>query len=436
MNPVFMGIENEFKLYEGGGPVSFEHAWPAFEQRYRGRSFHLGHTAIRTSQGTALYCDDREPEVCTPPIRIARGFVSDIKSSLYVARRELVKFVSDPTFELMGYSMHFNVSAHSIPSYPSRMMKQFGVPLSLLSLHSSSRGIGVRDKTDEDRWEFLTEHIPSEDQAGAFALFLAATILSYKQVSHKLPFEAVFDPDMNYYENLVDGGRASSIPISRKNKQSSITAQEYLETCYGLLKGTIAQLGTKSDVQMLESYIYGREQLSIEQPISVLDVSRNAYARRKRATDPIGKLFGLLVQENRRGLKLDSLHWDSGRFRKDGREYWLGNLEWVEMAAHYIEKSQNPLGDLCSIVPALHRLNDRFPHGCSMAESFLKMVDCTQGTFPEETSAAVQDPAGIGKRAYCYSALEYAGCLNDDGSLSPLGFGMELVARKLHQEEL
>src|SRR3989344_9411125 len=114
--PVYVGIEQEFQLMDtkSGEHLEATDHWDTLEnsvgQRHH-KVFHISGTAVRTRYGNGRYCDEEDLEVCTPPVRVQRGFTRSAAGLLYLARKELVEFVSpDENNALIGYSTHWNLT--------------------------------------------------------------------------------------------------------------------------------------------------------------------------------------------------------------------------------------------------------------------------------------------------------------------------------------
>lgn len=263
---VYVGIENEFQLMKNSEPCNFKNYFDSLLRKYKYSVFCKSETSIRTKVGSALYADEQEPEVCTAPVRIRRGFARKATDALYLARKELVDVVSeDSSLSLIGYSTHWNIT-HVLGGVARlEIMRAFAVPYSLFTLTPLSCGINLRDKSP--RLELLGDYIPDDDQIRAFLLFYAGTILNLKCNSGRLPFILCPNHPRNdvKYGNLVLDGRYSKVGVDiLDNEHKNITAQTYLEVYYDFFREGIAELGTEDDVENLEDFIYGRRPLEID----------------------------------------------------------------------------------------------------------------------------------------------------------------------------
>ncbi len=282
--PVYVGIENEFQLMrEERGRIAFHHVWDDLEKQYRHSSYRLYPTSVRTRYGNGRYCDEQDPEVCTPPVRVQKGFTRAAADLLYLARKDLLEFCSsDPTLSLIGYSTHWNVSDtcrdQTGGSYilPGDFMRALSVPLSLFTLTPLSCGINLRTKGgDYDaRLELLGDYIEGEDQSRALLLLYAATSMNIRRNMERLPFllSNKFSDDARK-PNLVSFGRETAVLVEQQiprntfidsRKEILISAQDYLEQYYRFFKQAVAQIGDEEEVRNLEDFIYGRKELEID----------------------------------------------------------------------------------------------------------------------------------------------------------------------------
>ncbi len=188
---VYVGIEQEFQLMdtELGEHLEATEQWLALEEAVGQRHhkvFHISPTAVRTRYGNGRYCDQEDLEVCTPPVRVQRGFTRSAADYLYLARKELVEFISpEKNNALIGYSTHWNLT--DVRGYNdhhrSWIMNDVAIPLSLLTLTPISSGINMRDKNDgrPGRLELLGDYIENLDQARALLLFYSGVMLNYQK---------------------------------------------------------------------------------------------------------------------------------------------------------------------------------------------------------------------------------------------------------------
>src|SRR3989344_1502803 len=149
-NPVYVGIENEIMAYFAkGGYVKFnEYYWNQLLEKYKSHFFKRAPTAIRTKSGSAIYLDG-DPEVNTHPVRVEPGFAQKAADSLYLARKELVDFVSSHDLRLIGYSMHWNISDVVGDCNDTMVvLNRMAVPYFFFALNPLSCGINMRYKDE------------------------------------------------------------------------------------------------------------------------------------------------------------------------------------------------------------------------------------------------------------------------------------------------
>ncbi len=270
---VYIGVENEFQLMEGKDYVDFSTRINDLlrEYEYNASYFRRSNTAIRTKSGSALYADGREPEVCSAPVRVRHGFVSQAADALYLARRELVDLVSaDSSLSLIGYSTHWNITKCLESVSRAEVMSALAIPYGLFTLTPLSVGINLREKSDPvpGRLELLGDYIEDEAQIRAFLLLYAGTILNFEANAKQLPFYLVEPRGRGdgHYPNPVLDGRFTRLKVKRpgSDRTYEITAQTYLQMYYELFKEGIAQLGTPEEVRNLEEFIEGRKILEID----------------------------------------------------------------------------------------------------------------------------------------------------------------------------
>jgi hypothetical protein len=336
-----MGIENEFQLYDADGNcVSAMDLWSSLSRQYP-RPLWKTDYRIWTASGTLLYADGEEPEACTPPIRIRKGFVKEIVDAVRVARREVSDILREGD-RLIGYSMHYNLSNVSdhedLATVYREMMRAYAIPLSLFAINPLSMGVALRDKTD--RHEFLGDHVPDEEQIGAFALLYAGFMLNHEKHAQELPFHIQRtrrpDEDENdaYIKNRVKKGRKSMV---RTREGNEVAAQEYLEQYYALFREDIAELATSSDIALLEDFVYGRRELDIDRKEFYAKMKRHKQEEGRFDIDPalclpsypqvpfpvgeLGQALGYLISHPEIGkYSLSNCGWDSIAYK--GSRVW------------------------------------------------------------------------------------------------------------------
>jgi hypothetical protein len=292
--PLYVGVENEFQLMVDGSESSFADYFYSYMTKYSKPHHKKGNTCIRTLRGSSVYADGDEPEVVTPPIRVQKGFVSEIINAVYSARKDILEFIDcDRKSQLIGYSSHFNLTNHGTEPYENvvgAVMERGLIPMSLFVLNPLSSGIGLRSKPD--RYELLGDHIPSEEQIGAFMLLYAASVPHIRGKTIPLRKAMKYDVDYDYEDpaikapNLVTNGRATEVMRKRRHRKGqywTMTAQDYLEIYYSVFKDDVAQIATSSDIKLLEDFVFGRRSLEIDK--------REFYQRHADLKDEDGFLF-------------------------------------------------------------------------------------------------------------------------------------------------
>ncbi len=275
--PLFVGVEQEFQLMKKNEYQQFSEVWERRERKYSSPLYHKSGTSVRTHVGSAMYADGCEPEICTPPIRVEKGFVTQAADALYLSRKVLVDFIrSENDLDVIGYSTHWNCTDRAGFSDVCRrkMMRALGVPFSMFTLNPLSVGTNLRRKPQ--RLELLGDYLDNEDQVRAFLLLYAGSVAGYQRVegSNAERFPLSLNPQRYLAEfgggdariaNLVQDGRTSQITVQlRDRKLQEITAQTYLEIIYRYLKDSIAEIATKDDIHNLEDFISGRKKLEID----------------------------------------------------------------------------------------------------------------------------------------------------------------------------
>jgi len=267
--PIYVGIENEFQLMREKSYENFSGHFQSLLQNFEYAYYARSSTAIRTSVGSSLYADGAEPEVCTSPVRVQKGFAQKATDALYLARRELVDFISsDPSLNLIGFSMHWNLTNPLENVNQGELMKALVVPYSLLSLTPVSSGINLRSGRTGNRLELLADHISDEDQIRAFLLFYAGTVLNIEANIEQLPLlyiESSVNPGGNKYDNPVLDGRYTPIEVLVDGKDvKTISAQDYLQVYFEFFKNGFEELATPEDMENLEAFITGRKKLEVD----------------------------------------------------------------------------------------------------------------------------------------------------------------------------
>ncbi|MBN2053096.1 hypothetical protein JW756_06335 [Candidatus Woesearchaeota archaeon] len=274
--PIYAGIENEFQLMrEKERFYISDGEFNDLLREYGKPYFKKAPTAIRTCVGSAIYIDENEPEVSTPPIALEKGIATKITDMLYLARRELVNFFKPrKDLELIGYSMHWNISKFSDEKLRPSILESMAVPYSLFCLNPASIGTALIIKAIPNRWEWRGDHIFEENQIKAFLTLFIGTMSCFEANQKYLPMRYAEESGNEIYSNLVRDGRESKILITREEKdmfmsrkrtwKKEITAQDYLETYYDFFKKGIEEVATREEMRNLEDFISGKKKLEVD----------------------------------------------------------------------------------------------------------------------------------------------------------------------------
>lgn len=268
-----IGIENEFKSFDMDG----------MEEGFRSRNFkkleqkagkffryvdkyqRTTDTAMRTQQGLGFYIDIDEIEIVTPPVVINKGFASRLTDLLMIGRDTLAESATE--LQHTGYSMHWNLGANN--ACPENRSIGIAVPFNLFALTPLSVGFAVREDDGGKRYEFLGDHIQSEEQIRATALLLGAFDLAMNE-SFKSPITL---NDASYsmgkkVNNLLLEGRFTKLKADVRTRNGIVTkemsAQQYLELFYQWIRPVVNALGTDEERRNLEAFIYGEKPLEFD----------------------------------------------------------------------------------------------------------------------------------------------------------------------------
>jgi hypothetical protein len=263
----YAGIENEFRVFIHREPISGWHEDSLKSAFRRGqiRHYQAGDYYLHTAGGGVIYLDIMEPEVCTAPSRIERGFASEVAHNLYVERHHLLELFKQKQYSLAGYSSHVNISVDT--NKDTAILRMIGVPLSMFTTNPLSIGIRVRRNKDY-RLELMSEYIENLDQVRAGLLFYAASwfALANEDNFSRFPLKMAprykDKPEVIY--NVVNQGREAEVSVVFRSESKAITLQDYLESAYRLLKPVIRDLGTAEEINNLEGFISGRKKLEMD----------------------------------------------------------------------------------------------------------------------------------------------------------------------------
>lgn len=282
--PIYLGIENEFQVHHKRKLVDFEKYFDELLREYQFPFFNKGPTAIRTRVGSAIYQDIEVAEVCTPPLQLQMGVATKVVDLLYLARKELVKFISPKrNLNLIGYSMHYNITDCN-QTKKDEALKALAIPYQLFCMNPSSKTLRFRNSKNGKCLEMTSDYLYEEDQIMAFLNLFIGTIHRVGEKKNELPFipdsSAVTSGwDEWLCDNKIIKGRNSMINVEPKKEkrsligrifikedknQKKISAQEYLEEYYRLFYDEIARFATHSEISNLESFIYGRRPLEAD----------------------------------------------------------------------------------------------------------------------------------------------------------------------------
>ena len=219
---------------------------------------------LRTETGNAYYIDGDVIEVVTPPIEINYGFATRLTNSLMIARENILKTIP---LEHTGYSIHWNLTTpYSSKEKNSENRKKFMrpliVPFQMFGLTPVSIGCAIRERYP--RWELMSDDIPTEKQLSATALLLGAYLKNQKNKSlMNYPTEIEIrkskkDNRLVYSNNYTNRVKVIS---TIEGKQ---TTQEFLLSFYERIHKEIEKLGDKKEIENLENFILGKENLEID----------------------------------------------------------------------------------------------------------------------------------------------------------------------------
>jgi hypothetical protein len=190
--PLYAGIENEFELVNEVQTTD-DKMFLTWLSTHKNPSVFRSRQSIRTGQGGAIYWDSGNPEVCTPPSRIQKGFATELAHNLYVMRKELVEMVYAQDHKLAGYTTHYNFSAMLTGDQRINLMDLLYPAYQMFMLTPTSCGINIRPKGDDQhgnhtREEVLGDYIENLDQIRATLLFVAGSLIAQSSVANRLPF--------------------------------------------------------------------------------------------------------------------------------------------------------------------------------------------------------------------------------------------------------
>ena len=370
-NLIYVGVENEYQYVHDGELQNISTDLERMLKRSSKGFFYKSPTSVRTECGSALYSDAGDPEVCSSPVRVEKGFASRATDAVYLASKELIDLLSqDPKSDLIGYTSHWNLTNVLKSTMRVEAMKDFAIPYGLFTLSPISVGINLRYKNDPSpgRLELLGDYIENLDQVKAFFLFYAGTMLNYEENATKLPFTLdVQNLHANArFNNPVRDGRHTVVDAAKPAfgpANSGLTAQDCLEATYELFHEGIKALGTKEEIQLLESFIYGDRKLEIDRfkryafthlqktntlrvlPHRALMLDIYDYTEQRDLPDNLSKMLGMFatqksyqtaINNSNQTLNTSNLTWESFTFDQNNFFYILGSFEKMVFASEVL----------------------------------------------------------------------------------------------------
>jgi hypothetical protein len=372
-NPIYVGIENEHQFFVKKKPVSFQD-----ECRKLYREYCKTHPAIKSydygimTKHGIIYADSQEAEICTSPVMVAKGFATEITNLLLHLRSDLHATIGvGQDNALIGYSAHWNISESITSVPPSEFMPGLAIPFSLFALSPLSSGIRLREER-EGRFELMGEYIHDRDQVTAFFLLYASSLLAYEAESDNLPFEVAYGDTK--FRNLVAEGRSSPVDVRKKGEHgcSTISAQEYLEQYYALIKPHATMLGTKRELRLLDDFVSGKKELLIDKQefyaglreqkrcvigsgigkVAGFDYVPRLVLKRQHASgevpsQPLQELYAYLMDENNKSIEDARAMWSYCGFSRNNEEYELEGIYALHLVGEILRRNPGP-DSLCA----------------------------------------------------------------------------------------
>jgi len=280
----YIGVEQEFISFsQEEKPRQLPFEWFKQIKSNEPNYYEKGNTAIRTTTGHAIYKDGNEIEVCTPPVRLNKGFATRLSDLIMIGREKIVRAV--PLQHHTGYSMHWNNSWGDTPhdeacssnGNTGRFYRGFAIPFNLFGITPVSTGFNMRAKDDNGsglRMEFLGDYLSGEQQINALALLFGAYSYAFDSASGVVPIypcnplERKFEPGQQR-KNMLENGRYSQLTIAMPEEGAPknfriMQAQKYIELFYQWLAPAVRLLGTKQEIDNLESFVFGNQPLEFD----------------------------------------------------------------------------------------------------------------------------------------------------------------------------
>ncbi|MCF7872460.1 hypothetical protein K9L97_05495 [Candidatus Woesearchaeota archaeon] len=354
---IYVGIENEFIPYNR---LNFKHNnltadFVPLAKKHNQPTYYKGGHTIRTHLGHGIYIDGAEPEICTAPVRIRKGFVKEFGDTLHNARKNLLDILEIDKISIIGYSSHWNISMPS--DFEEYLPKYISTPLALFSLTPISYASNFRTKSDpSNRVEYLGDYIESVEQNEAFMLLYSSAVLNSEKIvrNFKLAKPETITTEQ-VIKNPLKDGRYSQIKVFDREKQQykTIKAQEYLEELYDFLEQDIKQIANPSEISNLEAYITGKKVLEIDLLKKYAHLSKikkskeydfdkrlivlkNNYEDFKPIPEGPSKLLSELTSRNESKyfngdeLSTEGLSWSDFQIQSDGGYINSGDLKSVD----------------------------------------------------------------------------------------------------------
>ncbi len=424
MRPVYCGVEQEFQTYVKKEDteaekneefceesVLFGYIFRKQLKKYTRKHFKKSRTAIRTRVGSSIYEDSGEAEICTPPVRIRKGFVNDFGETLKAARDEFAEFMEGSDVRLAGYSTHVNVSSHPVKHLPSEeALSLSAIPLGLFMLTPNTQRISWstdRGNQHDERVEIQGDYIPSVEQTQAAVLLASAIVLGRDFIKTKVlvPSEYSFQFGGNDIYGLyrVDNPFFKQIRSDRTLERHgrnakvmledgrTITAQECLEMVVCELSPVIYAIANVNEHKILRKFVEGKEELEIDK-IDHYNSIADDYSRvdfsykysdtltfdptelhcdyNMRTLPAMARLYGCLAQKRLsitpdgntgRRIKTKKMGWNYQRFLAGGAVCGFDSVESIDFTSWAIESQAHEREVLNSIGSAIFWLNTMPP---------------------------------------------------------------------------
>ena len=367
--PLYVGIENEYQLWLGPIPLD---ATPRlkkaiskspecfFMPRYK--------AALRTSHGNGIYSDVSEAEFCTAPVRVEKGFSTQVANSLRRGRQDIALQLrrSGTIASTTGYSMHTNLSRWNGGLLFDYVLQCLGVPTALMILNPYSQRIKLRSK--ENRYELVSDYLQNEEQVAAATLLYVAGMIALQRKRH-MPLSVSrssisIELDERVLHNPVVNGRNTKVEVFENHEETELTAQEYLERHYFAIKDVVGEIATTAEISQLEEFITGKRPLEGEdkRKYGYIPLWKNPESRlskfivdRQRTVDleqylitetrdagRVAAFLGRLVAQRDNGYTIQSLEWKnillSVDAEKQQRTITIGSLPLMDVYAQLTAK--------------------------------------------------------------------------------------------------